>query len=116
MQVLTTEERDVFVVHVHGRITGVQDTDDFHQVIDSILKKEFKRVVLDISGVDWMNSTGLALLVRAYTTLREGGCTMHVAGASAAVKSVLHTTKLDGIFGLFPNVAEAAEDLRKANV
>jgi anti-sigma B factor antagonist len=113
MQVLTTDESDVIVVHLHGRITGVQDADDFHHVIESILKSDYKKAVLDIKGVDWMNSTGLALLVRAYTQLREAGCRIHVAGASPAVQTVLHTTKLDSVFGLFPNVAEAAADLRK---
>ena len=74
MQVLTTDEKDVIVIHLHGRITGVQDSDDFHNVIESVLKSDFKKAVLDIKGVDWMNSTGLALLVRAYTPLNEAGC------------------------------------------
>ncbi|MBI5058164.1 STAS domain-containing protein [candidate division KSB1 bacterium] len=113
MQVLTTDEKDVIVIHLHGRITGVQDTDDFHNVIETILTSDFKNAVLDIKGVDWMNSTGLALLVRAYTQLHEAGCRMHIAGASPAVQTVLHTTKLDSVFGLFPNVAEAAADLRQ---
>ncbi len=72
----------------------------------------FKKVVLDISHVDWMNSTGLAMLVRAYVTLSGAGIPVRVSGATDAVKTVMKSTKLDTVFGMHATVNDAIQSMK----
>jgi anti-anti-sigma factor len=88
------------------------EADDFKRVVDLVIKDGFKKVVVDIAQVDWMNSTGLAMLVRGYVTLNGVNIPMRIAGASAAVENIMTINKLDKIFGLHKTVAEAIHSLK----
>jgi anti-sigma B factor antagonist len=70
--------------------------------------------VLDISGkimggskVKWINSTGLGLLVSAYTTLVKNGGRMKIAEVSDRIDNILHVTQLELIFETFDKEEEA---------
>jgi anti-sigma B factor antagonist len=58
------------------------------------------RVVVDLSGVRFIDSTGLSLLVRAHRHLRQAGGTFIVRSPSEMAARVLNITGLDTVFGL----------------
>jgi anti-anti-sigma factor len=64
------------------------------------------RLVLDLSGVVHMDSTGLGVLVGVRRRLPEDGV-IAVAGAGPAIRSVFEITGLDRTFKLFPSVEDA---------
>jgi anti-sigma B factor antagonist len=68
------------------------------------------RIVLDLSGVVHMDSTGLGVLVGVRRRLPEEGL-IAVAGAAPAVRSVFELTGLDRTFKLFDNVEAAMAEL-----
>lgn len=66
------------------------------------------RVVLDLSGVSFLASSGLAALVEGATDLGErGGWLRVVAGSQRAVVRALEVTGLDDILPNYPSVADA---------
>jgi anti-sigma B factor antagonist len=76
--------------------------------IDRILKAVPPAVVADLSGLDYLDSSGLGLLLslsREYTA--QGGWLVLVSNAT--VDGILRMTRLTGIFTIASSVAEAAE-------
>ncbi|SCE92548.1 STAS domain-containing protein [Micromonospora mirobrigensis] len=68
-------------------------------------------VVVDLSRVHVIDSTGLGVLVRAHRDARDRGARVCLAGPSRFVRTVLHTMRLDGLFPVFDTPAGAVAAL-----
>jgi len=64
-------------------------------------------VVIDLSGITFMDSTGLAALISGLRITRQAGSDLRIAGATAQVLSVLQMTGIDRIFQAYANIDEA---------
>jgi anti-anti-sigma factor len=64
-------------------------------------------VVLDLSRVGMVDSTGLGLLVRAHRDARQQGRTFCLVAPSRFVLTVLHTMRLDSVFLVFDHRPQA---------
>ncbi|WP_433125447.1 STAS domain-containing protein [Micromonospora sp. CA-240977] len=64
-------------------------------------------VVVDLSRVHVIDSTGLGLLVRAHLDARERGATLCLAAPSRFIRTVLHTMRLDGVFPTYDSRDDA---------
>ena len=64
-------------------------------------------VVLDLSGVEVMNSSGLGMLVSTLTSLRKQNVRLCLAAVPEKVSSLLAMTQLAQIFEIFPTVSDA---------
>ena len=69
-------------------------------------------VVVDLSGVDIMNSSGLGMLVAASRTVGAAGGTLALAGANETLQKLLKMTRLDTVFAQHSTRQEAIESLR----
>ncbi len=65
-----------------------------------------KRIVLDLSGVDWINSVGLGLLVSIHSTVTNAGGSLALANIQK-IEKILTITKLVTIFEVFDSLDEA---------
>ncbi len=66
-------------------------------------------LVLDLTAVDRVDSTGLGMLVGALTRLRARNGQLRLAAATSHVARLLHATGLDKVLPLYPDVATALE-------
>jgi len=64
-------------------------------------------VVVDLTGVDFLDSTGLSVLVKALKRVRESDGSLSVVVASERVAKVFRITGLDQILPVHPTLAEA---------
>src|SRR3981081_3275800 len=62
-----------------------------------------KRLVVDLSRVPYIDSSGLAVLIGAMQTLELGGGVFLLAGAQDGVRMILESARLDQYFRLFPD-------------
>jgi anti-sigma B factor antagonist len=65
------------------------------------------RVVVDLSDLCFVDSSGLAVLVAALKAAREGGGDVRLCGLNHAVRSVLEATRLMRLFAIHPDVDAA---------
>ena len=63
--------------------------------------------VVDLSGVDYISSAGLRLLLNLFKKLQQAGGTMALAGTKAYCQKVIELAGFGGIFPMFEQVAEA---------
>lgn len=65
------------------------------------------RVVVDLSGVEFCDSTGMNVLLSAMKRARERGGALDLAGPQPAVRKVLQVTGLDSVFNVVEDSADA---------
>jgi anti-sigma B factor antagonist len=78
-------------------------------VVQLITDTEAERVVLDLAGVGFIDSTGLGALIAAHNAAHERGREMTLANVGDQAAIVLRITALDRVFGL--DEPAAAEQL-----
>lgn len=64
------------------------------------------RVIVDLSEVDFIDSSGLGAIVAAMKQLREGQ-RLELAGLTPTVSKVFRLTRMDTVFSLFDTLEEA---------
>jgi len=104
---------DVAIVRCRGRIVFGQEVDELRLTVLSLLK-ECNRVVLQLAGVEQIDSEGLAALVGLFISARNRGGELKLADLSPKSRELLRVTRLDEIFGSHKSEAEAIASFRPA--
>jgi len=100
---VTTETGEGWtVVAVDGEI-DVASAPTFEEVLQSAMAAS-DRVVIDLSGVQFMDSTGLGVLMRAHKRQDDAGAILRLAAPSDRVVRILDITQLDAVFAVYPSV------------
>lgn len=107
MKLSHREENGIMVIEPKGKIMGGPESTELHDLLHDLIDQGKKSVVIDLSRVDWMNSTGLGLLISGLTTLRKSGGELKLANVTDKIQSLLTITKLVTIFKSFDTVDEA---------
>ncbi|GAA1527937.1 STAS domain-containing protein [Actinomadura kijaniata] len=63
-----------------------------------LLREEVDRIVVDLSGVEFCDSTGMNVLLSAMKRLKERGGSLELAAPRPAVRRILQVTGLDSVF------------------
>ena len=99
---------DAIVVGVEGKlIGGLENVDRFHGFFRSFLNNGEKYFVMDLGRTSWANSQGIGMLIGAYTSAKNAGGDLVLAGSCDRIRNVLKVTRLDYIFKCFESVEEA---------
>jgi anti-sigma B factor antagonist len=107
MKLNNREENGVMIIEPRGKIMGGPESTALHDLLHDLIDQGKKNVVIDLGKVDWMNSTGLGLLISGLTTLRKSGGELKLANVTDKIQSLLTITKLVTIFKSYDSVDEA---------
>jgi len=97
----------VTVLGVKGSLIGGPETFAVHDRVKQLLSGKTTRMVIDLSDVGAINSTGLGMLMGCYTSVKNAGADIKLAGIGEKVKNIFVITKLITIFDVFESVQEA---------
>jgi len=97
---------DVTVVHCQGRIVYRDEALALSEIVGELLRDGGK-VVLDLSGVDSIDSAGIGELVLLHTCAQSHRADMKYAGPSPFVRELLGLTNLDSVFEIHRNLCDA---------
>lgn len=116
MPYAVSEAPPVHILALTGRIMGSIERTGLERLFDDLLAAGPIRLVIDFSRTDFMDSTGMGLVVRGAKRLREAGGAVCLAGLPTHIKSLFLMTRLLGsVFLDFPDT-EAARQHLAANV
>jgi anti-sigma B factor antagonist len=107
MKIKEKIEGDVAIITVTGNMMGGPETTALHDKVKSLIADGIKRVVIDLKGVKWMNSSGLGVLMACMTSLNNAGGSLKIASVTEKVKSLLMITQLMRIFDTYENAERA---------
>ena len=96
------------LVEVSGRLTSFE-AGAFRDAILGLLKQGKSNIVLNLRGLDYLDSSGIGELVRNYLTVVKQGGSMKVVGLASKVEEILKITQLYQVFPEYPDEASALE-------
>ena len=98
----------VSVVKVTGKLTSVE-SGALSNSIARLLKEGRKQILLNLSGLTYLDSSGIGDLVHTYMSVIKGGGEMKVVGLSDKVQEILKITQLYQVFQEFQDEHSALE-------
>jgi len=98
---------DITVVTCSGRIVEGPQSDALRQHLEGLSQDPC--VVLNLGGVDFIDSSGLGLLVRLLTRSRAAGGDLKLCEVSSRIREVLRITRLETLFEMPASEAEAVQ-------
>ena len=104
---------EVVILEPKGKIMGGPDASLLQDKLYECIEKKQTRVVVDLAGVEWMNSTGLGILISGYTTLRNNNGELKLANVTDKIQSLLTITKLVTVFDAHDSVEDAVKSFDK---
>ena len=98
---------DVEIISLQGKITiGSGDT-QLREVITNAVNMGKTKILLDLSGVTTIDSSGIGELVGSYTTATNRGGKLKLLHLPAKLNELLHVTQLITVFEVYENEREA---------
>ncbi|MBL8010664.1 MAG: STAS domain-containing protein [Flavobacteriales bacterium] len=110
LQIDPTDTCPVF--KLQGRLMDQQQADRLLSSLEEGLAGGQHNVVLDMSDLQYMNSTGLNILINVLTRTRNAGGDAIISGLSPSVRQLFVVTKLDSVFTITGGVDEALAKLK----
>ena len=101
---------EVLIIILEGELMGGEESKRLQERITQAIQDETISIVVDMTGVKWMNSSGLGMLMASLTTLRGAGGDMRLACLSDRVRRPIEVAKLDSVIKMYDSVDEAADN------
>lgn len=98
----------VSLVDMSGRLTSFESK-AFRQMIHALLKDGHTNIVLNLTDLEYLDSSGVGELVRNYMSVVKKGGAMKVVGLAPKVEEILKITQLYQVFPEFPDEASALQ-------
>ncbi|HEV1993845.1 MAG TPA: STAS domain-containing protein [Candidatus Acidoferrum sp.] len=102
-------EPAIVILEMAGRICLGRDCMDVEWRMDDLLKRGEKKVIFDLTGIEFVDSTGVGILITCYGRLKKSGGELRLVGVQAKVQELLSMTQVDKVIAAFPTIAAAAE-------
>jgi anti-sigma B factor antagonist len=106
MEYETRQEGQVTIIALHGEL-DVSSAPLLRDLLQQLLDQGKNQFLLDLSGVDFIDSSGLGIFVNAYKRTRSAGGTMKLFNPQEAVRKVFSLTQTDKVFSIYDSMEDA---------
>ena len=100
-------ESGVAVIAISGRMALGGETERLDAAVKGLLEQNVKKFVLDITTLDYADSSGIGMLVCCLTNVKKAGGDLKLVGANPRIKRILNMTGVDSILSTYDTLAEA---------
>ncbi len=105
-EVSDSEQPGVLVLHARGEI-DVATSPELHELLVAVIERAPQLVIVDLTEVSFIDSTGLGVLVGAVRDVRAGGGDMRLVVTQPQIIKLLELTGLDEVFSVVSNTRDA---------
>ena len=106
MNIAEEKSNDIVVCTPEGEI-DIHSSVELRRAFDKIIKNNEKKLVVDFSGVPYIDSSGLATLIELLQRLKKLGGTLRLCNMAEKVKTVFEITKVHKLFSIFDTRQDA---------
>ncbi|MBP7056245.1 MAG: STAS domain-containing protein [Candidatus Omnitrophica bacterium] len=106
MAVRVEAKSNLTVCHVDGEI-NINSSPDIKKAFDKLISKKIPKIVINLSQVTYVDSSGLATLVEILKNMKSYGGKLRLTNLSVKIKSLFEITKLDKLFDIMAEEADA---------
>lgn len=107
MSIHVESRHDVAVLKLSGTFHGGHETDKLREVLRLSMADGLQKLIVDLGGVSWMNSTAIGILVEAHLDYERRGGQIILANLDRRITDILTITKLARLFEIGPGFDEA---------
>ncbi len=104
---------EVAVMHLEGQFVAGGDGPFLRQKVKDLIEAGTKKLIINFSGVPYIDSTGLGFLAGSRVTAESGGATMVLASINAHVMRILDEVRLSQFFVIANDEADALTKLNE---
>src|SRR5579862_2109680 len=100
---LTIESREVAhvtILDVTGRIVLGDEIGELRDAVSALLSRDKKKIILNLAGVDYIDSSGVGQLVSSFTAVRNAGGELKLLNLTPKVQDILGVTRLYTVFDI----------------
>ena len=101
-----SKQHKTVIIQATGNIDLSAST-KFQKGVLELLSDKPERVIINLSDVPYMDSSGIASLVKALSVVRGSGASLHLVGLTQRVRSLFEITRLDTVFNIHETEQEA---------
>ena len=105
-------EPDITVVSCAGRFTLGTQLRLTESMINTLIQKGVRKLVIDLTHTEIVDSAGLGVLMHVFGEMEQLGGTMRVAGANERVANLFHVTHTNGILALDRDLMTSVKNLK----
>jgi len=106
-----SEKQGFTILHLNGKIMGGPEATEINDEINRLIDNKKTTIIIDLKNVDWMNSSGLGILIGAVHVLKSNNGILCLINVSDRIKNLLKITKLNTVFEIQDNFEKAVEVL-----
>jgi anti-sigma B factor antagonist len=103
----TRQVQDVTIVDLGGRITLGEASVAVRDLINNLLSKGNKKILFNLAEVNYIDSSGIGVLVSSFTSVRSQGGQLKLVNMSKRIRDLLQITKLYSLFDIKDDEATA---------
>jgi len=107
MKIETRTVGDVSILDCSGKITLGEGTMAIRNAVREVLKNGGKKIVLNLSEVNYIDSSGIGELVSTYTTVTNQSGQLKLLNLTKKIQELLQITKLLTVFSVYDNEQKA---------
>ncbi|HOZ17006.1 MAG TPA: STAS domain-containing protein [Candidatus Fermentibacter daniensis] len=110
MKIQEQVKNGITVLRVSGKLIGGPELMELKTAFQNIVNQDrHHKVLLDLGGVSWMDSSGLGVIVSGHTTISRAGGVVKILNATNKIHELFIITKLITIFETFQDEDEAID-------
>lgn len=110
MEIMTSDINGVQVIQVSGRLDA-RTTGELEEAVQQSLEGGQQKILMDFSDLDYINSSGLRILVMAYQRLKASGGQFAVSGIRDYILEIFEISGYDKLFLVFDSQSSALEGM-----
>lgn len=109
MNYSVNEKYGSVVIELKGKVMGGPDAEAFRDTLHNLIEEGKTNVIVDLSNVKFMNSSGLGILIGGLTTMRNADGDLKICAATDNIRSMLMVSQLLKVFDHYDTLEEALE-------
>ena len=109
---VSTLENGIGLVEPKGNLVGGDETVEIRQAVAGFIDRGDQKLIVDLSKVNYINSTAIGVLVSAHTSYARKGWQIKLCGLNANINNVFVITKLTLVFDVYDTREEAIKSFK----
>ncbi len=112
MDYSVSEQDDIVIISLNGKIMGGPEATEINEKFNQLIDTKKLKIIIDLNNVEWMNSSGLGILIGAVSLFRNNNGQLRIINVSERIQNLLKITKLAGIFETSSSLEEALSSFK----
>ncbi len=104
---------NTLILHIAGDLIGEDYGTRLVEAVNEAVSHKVMTCIIDISGIRYINSSGIGVLITILTKFRNKGGEVYLMKPSETVKKLLVITKLNAIFHVIQTEEEVLDHTKK---